>query len=123
MHFLMIFGAPFAVWVIATITRLAPETRSIAPPMPGTILPGTIQLASWPSSSTCNPPRTVTSRWPPRISANDKALSKAQAPGRAPIGEPPASVRSAPARPGSGRALMPTMPFSDWKEMPASEGR
>jgi hypothetical protein len=37
-----------AVCVMGTITRLAPVTRSIAPPMPGTILPGTIQFASSP---------------------------------------------------------------------------
>jgi len=33
---------------MATITRLAPLTRSIAPPIPGTILPGIIQLARCP---------------------------------------------------------------------------
>ena len=47
-HFLTIFGAPLAVCCIATITRLAPEARSMAPPMPGTILLGIIQLASRP---------------------------------------------------------------------------
>ena len=30
------------------------------------ILPGTIQLARRPTRSTCRPPSTVTSRWPPR---------------------------------------------------------
>ena len=45
-HSRTIFDSPFAVWVMATTTRLAPETRSIAPPMPGTIRPGTIQFAS-----------------------------------------------------------------------------
>ena len=39
-HCLTIFDWPFAVCCMATITRFAPETRSIAPPMPGTILPG-----------------------------------------------------------------------------------
>src|SRR3954468_9129530 len=43
-----IFGLPLTVWVIATMTRLAPDTRSMAPPIPGTIRPGTIQLASRP---------------------------------------------------------------------------
>src|SRR5688572_19944840 len=91
-HFATIFDLPFAVCCMATITRLAPETRSIAPPMPGTILPGIIQLARCPCESTCRPPRTVTSTWPPRINPNDIALSKVLAPGRALIGRPPASV-------------------------------
>ena len=46
-HFFMIFGVPLAVCCIATMT-LAPVTRSIAPPIPGTILPGIIQLARRP---------------------------------------------------------------------------
>ena len=58
-------------------------TRSIAPPMPGTILPGIIQLARCPALSTCRPPSTVTSTWPPRIRPNDMALSNVQAPGSA----------------------------------------
>ena len=44
-HFLTIFVTPLAVCCIATMTRLAPVTRSMAPPIPGTILPGIIQLA------------------------------------------------------------------------------
>src|ERR1017187_1029080 len=36
-HFLMIVGFPLAVCVMATITRLAPVTRSIAPPHAETI--------------------------------------------------------------------------------------
>ena len=51
-HVLTILGLPLAVCCMATITRLAPVTRSIAPPMPGTILPGIIQLASRPCAST-----------------------------------------------------------------------
>ena len=47
-HFLTIFDAPLAVCCIATMTRLAPDTRSMAPPMPGTILLGIVQLASSP---------------------------------------------------------------------------
>ena len=47
---------------IATITRFSPETRSMAPPMPGTILFGMTQLASCPAWSTCRPPSTVRSR-------------------------------------------------------------
>ncbi len=57
-------------------TVLAPVTRSMAPPMPASILPGTIQLAMLPFSSTWSVPRKVASRWPPRIMANEVALSK-----------------------------------------------
>src|SRR6266550_7974276 len=93
-HLLTIFGLPLAVCCIAMITRFAPVTRSIAPPIPGTILPGIIQFASRPWASTCSAPSTVISTWPPRMSPNDMALSKMQAPGRAVTGWPPASVSS-----------------------------
>src|SRR4051794_6826096 len=52
----------------------------------------------------------------------DITLSKVAAPGNAPIGPPPASVRSSASRPSSGKANMPTMPFSDWKKISASLG-
>src|SRR3954469_18719909 len=52
----------------------------------------------------------------------DIALSKVAAPGSAPIGPPPASVRSSPSSPSSGKASMPMMPFSDWKKISASFG-
>ena len=72
-----IFGAPSrVVCSMATITRRAPATRSIAPPMPLTILPGIIQFARLPRSSTCSAPRTVRSMWPPRTIANESALLK-----------------------------------------------
>ena len=61
---------------MSTMTRLAPWTRSIAPPMPLTILPGTIQLARSPLTETCMPPSTATSMWPPRIMAKLVAESK-----------------------------------------------
>ena len=57
----MIFGAPLTVCSIATMTRFAPITRSIAPPIPGTSLPGMIQFAMLPSASTCSAPSTVQS--------------------------------------------------------------
>ncbi len=57
-------------------TILAPVTRSMAPPMPASRPPGTIQLAMLPSSSTCSVPRKVESTWPPRIMANEVAESK-----------------------------------------------
>ena len=67
---------PFAACSIAMITFFAPATRSIAPPMPLTILPGIIQLARFPSWSTCSAPSTVRSMWPPRTIANESALLK-----------------------------------------------
>ncbi len=47
-HSSTIFGRPLALWIMATMTRLAPVTRSMAPPMPGTSVPGIIQLAKRP---------------------------------------------------------------------------
>ena len=52
---------------MTTITRLTPATRSMAPPMPLTILPGIIQLARSPFTATCMAPRIDRSMWPPRI--------------------------------------------------------
>ncbi len=59
------------------------ETRSIAPPMPLTILPGIIQLARSPNLETCMAPKIVTSTWPPLIMAKLKSLPKNAAPGNA----------------------------------------
>ena len=76
-HCGMIFGAPvLVVCSISTTTRLTPATRSIAPPMPLTSLPGTIQLARSPLSVTSIAPRIARSMWPPRIIANDSWLPK-----------------------------------------------
>src|SRR6516225_291764 len=111
------FDRPLAVCCMATTTRRAPDTRSIAPPMPGTILPGIIQFASWPRSLTCRPPSTVMSTCPPRISPNDTALSNVHAPGIALTGRPPASVRYRSAIPSSRIGAVPIRPFSDWKKM------
>ena len=58
LHLATIFDLPFAACCMATMTRLAPLTRSIAPPMPGTILPGIIQFARCPCAPTCTPPST-----------------------------------------------------------------
>jgi hypothetical protein len=78
----MIFGFPsLSVCSMSTMTRAAPWTRSIAPPMPFTILPGTIQLARSPARETCMPPRTAVSMWPPRIMPKESAESKNAAPG------------------------------------------
>ena len=90
-----IFGVPsFAVCSIITMTRLAPWTRSIAPPMPLIILPGIIQLARSPSPDTCIAPSTATSMWPPRIMPNEVAESKNEAPGRTVTVSLPALIRS-----------------------------
>src|SRR5216110_449126 len=49
LHVSRIFFSPFLVTCsIVTIRRLAEATRSIAPPIPFTIAPGTIQLAMSP---------------------------------------------------------------------------
>src|ERR1700761_5217792 len=63
---------------MTTITRLTPDPKSIAPPGPLTILPGTIQLARSPLSATSRPPRIDRSMWPPRIIAKESALKKAR---------------------------------------------
>ena len=76
-HSGMIFGVPALVTCsISTTTRCTPATRSIAPPMPLTILPGTIQLARSPLSVTCMAPRMARLMWPPRIIANESWLPK-----------------------------------------------
>src|SRR5690606_7925080 len=72
-----ILESPFLVQCsISTTTRLTPATRSIAPPMPLTILPGTIQLARSPLSVTSIAPRIARSTWPPRIMAKESWLPK-----------------------------------------------
>src|SRR5205814_4740666 len=48
-RFTILCPPSLVVCSIATMTRLAPATRSIAPPIPLTILPGIIQLARLPS--------------------------------------------------------------------------
>ena len=85
-----------------TMTRLAPCTRSIAPPMPLTILPGIIQLARSPRRDTCMAPSTATSMWPPRIIAKDVAESKNDAPASTVTVSLPALIRSASTSSSSG---------------------
>ena len=48
LHCLSSFGLPPAVCSISTTTFFTPATRSIAPPIPFTILPGIIQFARSP---------------------------------------------------------------------------
>jgi len=88
-------GLPsLAVWVITTMTVVAPWTRSMAPPMPVTSLPGTAQFASSPAAETCMAPSTATSMRPPRIIPKDSAESKNEAPGRTVTVSLPALMRS-----------------------------
>src|SRR5690606_11659047 len=64
-HSCTIFGLPsLATCSISTITRLAPCTRSMAPPGPLTIFPGIIQFARSPRAETCMPPRIAASILP-----------------------------------------------------------
>ena len=61
---------------MTTTTRLTPATRSIAPPMPFTILPGIIQLARSPFCATCIAPRIERSICPPRTMPKELAEEK-----------------------------------------------
>src|SRR3984893_12509743 len=76
LHFLRSFGPSLAECSITTTTRLTPATRSIAPPMPLTILPGIIQLARSPFCATCIAPRIDRSICPPRTMPKDSADEK-----------------------------------------------
>ncbi|MNE90590.1 hypothetical protein D3C80_1881250 [compost metagenome] len=61
---------------MTTTTRLTPATRSMAPPMPFTSLPGIIQLAMSPFWATSMAPRIDRLMWPPRIMAKLSAELK-----------------------------------------------
>src|SRR6266496_861881 len=98
---------------IITMTRFAPCTRSIAPPMPLTILPGIIQLARSPRTETCMAPRIATSMCPPRIMPKEVAESKNEAPGRTVTVSLPALIRSGSTWSSVGYGPTPRMPFSD----------
>jgi hypothetical protein len=84
---------------MTTTTRLTPATRSMAPPMPLTILPGTIQLARSPVSDTCMPPRIDRAMWPPRIIAKLSADEKYELESSSVIVCLPALIRSASSSP------------------------
>ena len=57
------------------------DTKSIAPPIPFNLIPGIIQLAISPVHDTCIDPRTVISKWPPRIIPNESDEEKKEDPG------------------------------------------
>src|SRR5258708_38159517 len=81
-HWFRIFFSPFFVTCsIVTMSRRAPATRSIAPPIPFTIAPGTIQLAMTPLLETCIAPRIDRSTLQTRIIENESADEKNDAPG------------------------------------------
>ena len=98
---------------MSTITLRAPCTRSIAPPMPLTILPGIIQFAMSPLWLTCIAPRIAASTLPLRIMPKLVAESKKLAPLRTVTVSLPALMRSASSWPSIGYAPVPRMPFSD----------
>src|ERR1700743_75312 len=109
-----ILGLPsLAACSIITITLRAPCTRSIAPPMPLTILPGIIQLARSPSSETCMAPSTATSRCSPRMIPKEVDDPKYAAPGNAVTVSLPALIRSASRSSRLGYGPTPRMPFSE----------
>ena len=95
------------------MTRLAPWTRSIAPPMPLIILPGMVQFARSPFAETCIAPSIATSMCPPRIIPNEVAESKNEAPGRSVTVSLPALIRSGSSSSSYGYGPTPRMPFSD----------
>ena len=98
----ILYAPSLAVCSISTMTRLAPWTRSIAPPIPLTIFPGIIQLAMSPWRLTCMAPRIAASILPPRIIPNEVAESKNDAPRRTVTVSLPALIRSASSSPVLG---------------------
>ena len=99
-HSLTILAVPsLALCSVRTTTRGVPATRSMAPPMPLTILPGMVQLARSPAPETCMAPRMATLTWPPRIMPKEVAESKMLPPGRTVTVCLPALMRSASSSP------------------------
>ncbi len=122
-HCLRILGLPSLVACsIITTTRRAPTTRSIPPPIPFTIFPGTSQFARSPFSDTSSAPRMARSTWPPRIIANDSAEEKKAAPGRTVTVSFPALMRSASSSPSTGYGPTPRIPFSDCRTTSMPDG-
>ena len=97
---------------INTTTRFDPATRSIAPPIPFTILPGIIQFARSPCSLTWSAPRMLTSIFPARIMAKLSCELNMDAPGIAVTVSFPALMRSGSISSSNGNGPIPSMPFS-----------
>mmetsp|Transcript_24335 Transcript_24335/g.75388 ORF Transcript_24335/g.75388 Transcript_24335/m.75388 type:complete len:257 (+) Transcript_24335:443-1213(+) len=122
-HAFLILAAPLAVCSMVTTTRHPLDTRSMAPPMPLTILPGITQLARSPLGATSSAPRIVRSMCPPRIIANDWSDEKMDDDGRYDTVCLPALMRSASTSFSSGNGPMPSRPFSDCSSMCIPGGR
>ena len=112
-HLLRIFDSPtLLTCIMATIMFSADATKSIAPPIPLTILPGIFQLAISPFSATSMAPRIVKSTCCPRIIPKLNAESKKLAPGKVVMVCFPALIKSASSSPSKGNGPMPRIPFS-----------
>ena len=124
LHRSRILGAPpLAACSMATMTRFAPVTRSIAPPMPFNTLPGMVQLAMSPCSLTSIAPRMARSMWPPRIIPKESALEKKAVPLISVTVSLPALMRSGSSSASVGYGPMPSIPFSLWKMTSIPFGR
>ena len=107
------FDFPFLlVCIIATIIFSALATKSIAPPIPLTILPGIFQFAISPFCETSIAPNIVRSTCLPLIIEKLIAESKKLAPGRVVIVCFPALIISASTSSSYGKGPMPKTPFS-----------
>ena len=114
-------------WRTASSSRRRPWRRWRGPSRrrrPGS-RPGApvCQLARSPSPETWKAPSTQTSRWPPRIIANESAWWKYDAPGSSVTGILPALIRSGSISSPAAAGPMPSMPFSVCRTTPASGGR
>lgn len=87
-HFSNIFLSTVPVFLflaecyITTITLEPQATKSIAPPMPLTNLPGIIQLAISQVWLTWRDPKIVKSKWPPLMIPNDWDEENRDPPGK-----------------------------------------
>src|SRR5450631_626067 len=123
-HSLTILKSPFlARCSMRMMTRRAPWTRSMAPPMPLIILPGIVQLARSPAAETCMAPRIAASILPERIIPKLAAESKKLAPDTTVTVSLPALIRSGSWCPSKGYRPVPRMPFSDCRTSSMSESR
>ena len=91
---------------MATMMFLAEATRSIAPPMPFTILLGIFQLAMSPISLTSIAPGIVRSTCSPRIMANESAEENKEEPGSVVTVCSPMLMRSAKVLKANSRLLI-----------------
>ena len=107
---------------IKTTTCFTPDTKSIAPPMPLTILPGIIQLAKSPCSLTCIAPKIAMLIFPPRIIPKESAEEKIAEPGIKVMVCLPALITSASTSASVGNGPMPNKPFSDCNQTSMSLG-